>query len=81
MPDYIVSVCRTAHGFRDFHVQGARNEHEAMVTAETQAGNHLFSEKTSGYEVTGVIEMEEGQAPTANLQVLIPHKHTKPTLK
>lgn len=81
MPDYIVSVCRTAHSFRDFLVKGARNENEAMVTAENQAGNHLFTEKNSGYEVEGVIELEEGQSPGANLEVLIPGKHTKPTLK
>ena len=72
MPDFIVSVCRTAHGFRDFLVQGAKNEHEAMVTAESQAGNHSFSEKNSDYEINGVIQLEAGQTPAGHLQILTP---------
>lgn len=74
MPDYIVTVCRTAHGSRDFLVKGADNEHQAQVTAETKAANFEFSEKHSDYEATGTIELEPGQK-AGNIPDLEPIPH------
>lgn len=52
-----------------------------MVTAETQAGNHSFSESNSDYEVNGVIQLETGQTPASHLQTLTPGPRIKRNLK
>jgi hypothetical protein len=49
---YVVSVCRTAHAFRDIEVE-AKDEIEAEKLALEEAGNHEFSEKSADYTANG----------------------------
>lgn len=72
MPDFIVTVCRTANGFRDFLVKDADNAAEAQRRAKFKAPNFEFSEKNSEYESVGVIELEPGDKPGSNLPQLKP---------
>ena len=61
MPDFIVTVCRTANGFRDFLVKDADNAEEAKRRARYQAPNFEFSDKNSEYESVAIIELEPGE--------------------
>lgn len=72
MPDFIVTVCRTAHGFRDFLVKDAENDAEAKRRAELQAPNFEFSEKTSDYMSVGLIALDRGEKSCRNLPELEP---------
>ena len=58
MPKYRVPIVRIGYGFRDIDVE-ADNIEEACDKALDEAGNHLFSEKASEYEIDG--EAEETQ--------------------
>ena len=70
MPDFIVTVCRTANGFRDFLVKDADNAEEANRRARIKAPNFEFSEKNSEYESVATIELEPGDKPGAHLPEL-----------
>lgn len=51
MPKFDIDVTRTGIGFATIRVE-APNQQEAESKALDEAGNHLFSEKTSEYELT-----------------------------
>lgn len=70
MPNFIVTVRRTAHGFRDLLVEGAANDKEARRVAEENAGNFEFSEKTSEYAIEGVIALEPNAPIAGSLETI-----------
>jgi len=53
MKKFTVSVCRIAYGFHDIDVE-AETAEQAKEIALDVAGNYIFSEKSSDYEVEGV---------------------------
>jgi hypothetical protein len=58
MRKFVVNVCRIGYGNRDIEVE-ADTEAEAKEKALDDAGNYLYSEHTSEYEVEGVREAED----------------------
>jgi hypothetical protein len=54
---YVVSVTRIGYACSDFVVE-AENVQEAQNLALEAAANHLFSEHSSEYEVSGVDSKE-----------------------
>lgn len=55
MPKYSVEVCRTAWGFNTIEVE-ADNPEQAKEKALDEAGNYLYSEKSSEYSCESVKE-------------------------
>lgn len=53
---YVVTMCRISYGFRDIEVE-AETEEEATTKAHDTAGDYLYDEKTSDYEVDAVREV------------------------
>lgn len=58
MPKYKVNVVRTSNGFREIEVE-ADNPADAASKALDEAGNHVFSEKVSDYNVEDIQEVPE----------------------
>lgn len=56
MPKFKVEITRIGYGCKTVEIE-AKDEDEAHKLALEQAGNHLYTEKTSEYEVT---DIEEG---------------------
>ena len=50
---YVVSVCRIAYGHNEIEVE-ADSPEQAEEKALDKAGDYLYNEHTSEYEVTGV---------------------------
>jgi hypothetical protein len=54
MSTFVVGVTRIGYGYRDFEIEAETSE-EAREKALDIAGNFEFNEKTSDYEISGVI--------------------------
>jgi len=59
MAKYKATVCRTAYGFTDIEVE-ANSKEEAEKKILDEAGDHLYSEKSSEFTLdSGAIKTEE----------------------
>jgi len=60
MPKFMVEVTRIGYACKTFEIE-ADNEDAAHEKALAQAGNHLYTEKSSEYEVTDSEEKTDGR--------------------
>jgi hypothetical protein len=61
MPQFRVEICRVGYGFKEVLVDAA-NESEAHHKALEDAGNLLYSEKSSEYNVNFCVELQNKPA-------------------